>query len=92
MIYVEELIGPETVNTMPLETIEAFSDHGEIRGDTVSEGFDEARKLLADLAAAGVDYDDVTETLEAEGVQKFAAAFEELLEGIAAKRGTLAAA
>ena len=92
VIYVEELIGPETVNTMPLETIEAFQDHGEVRGDTVSEGFDEARKLLADLAAAGVDYDDVTETLEAEGVQKFAASFEELLEGIAAKRGTLAAA
>src|SRR5215475_4866616 len=47
VIYVEELIGPDTVNTMPLETIEAFQDHGEVRGDTVLEGIDEARELLA---------------------------------------------
>ena len=60
-MYVEELIGPETVNTMPLETIHAFQDHGEVRGDTVLEGIDEARKLLEQLAEAGVDYDDVTD-------------------------------
>src|SRR5262249_14322038 len=54
VIYVEELIGPETVNTMPLETIEAFQDHGEVRGDTVLEGIDEAHELLAQLEAVGV--------------------------------------
>ena len=88
----EELIGPNTVNTMPLETIRAFQDHGEVRGDTVAEKVDEAHKLFADLAKAGVDYDDVTETLELEGVQKFADSFTELLDGVRAKRGELAAA
>jgi transaldolase len=92
VMYVEELIGPETVNTMPLETIEAFQDHGEIRGDTVLEGVDEARTLLKQLADAGVDYDDVTATLEAEGVQKFADSFDQIVESIRSKRGALAAA
>jgi transaldolase len=92
VIYVEELIGPDTVNTMPPETVEAFADHGEVRGDTILEGWPEAEQLLLDLARVGVDYDDVVETLEAEGVQKFADAFDELLAGIRAKRGELAAA
>ena len=91
-MYVEELIGPETVNTMPLETIKAFQDHGEVRGDTVLEGVDDAKALLAKLAEAGVDYDDVTETLEAEGVQKFADSFDQIVESIRAKRSSLAAA
>ncbi len=91
VMYVEELIGPETVNTMPKETIEAFQDHGEVR-PTLEEGLDEARKLFDDLAAAGVDYDDVTRVLEEEGVQKFADSFDELLEGVAAKRAQLVAA
>jgi transaldolase len=92
VLYVEELIGPETVDTMPAETIAAFQDHGEVRGDTVTEGLDEAHALFADLEKVGVDYDDVTETLELEGVQKFADSFEELLDGVRAKRGELAAA
>jgi transaldolase len=91
VLYVEELIGPETVNTMPKETIEAFQDHGEVRL-TLEEGLDEARALFEQLAAAGVDYDDVTRVLEEEGVQKFADSFEELLEGIAAKKGQLVSA
>jgi transaldolase len=91
-MYVDELIGPFTVNTMPPETIEAFRDHGEVRGDTVLEGWPEAERLLDELREAGVDYDDVVETLEAEGVQKFADSFDELLDGIRAKRGRLAAA
>jgi transaldolase len=90
VIYVEELIGPDTVNTMPPETVEAFADHGEIRGDTVREGVDEAELLLEELSAAGIDYDDVVETLEDEGVRKFADSFDELIEGIRAKRGELA--
>jgi len=92
VLYVEELIGPETVNTMPRETIEAFQDHGEIRGDTIVEGVDDAERLLEELREAGVDYDHVVETLEAEGVKKFADSFDELLAGIASKRGELAAA
>src|SRR5712691_2541079 len=92
VMYVEELIGPETVNTMPLETIEAFQDHGEVRGDTVLEDLDGARKLFADLAEAGVDYEDVSDTLEREGVQKFADSFAELKDGIEGKLVELAAA
>ena len=92
VMYVEDLIGPDTVNTMPLETIEAFQDHGKVPGDTVLEVVDEARQLFDDLAAAGVDYDDVTDTLEAEGVQKFSDSFEQILESIRSKRGALQAA
>jgi transaldolase len=92
VLYVEELIGPETVNTMPLETIKAFQDHGEVRGDTVLDGLDDARALIGKLADAGVDYDDVVDTVEAEGVQKFADSFDQIVESIRAKRGTLAAA
>jgi len=91
VMYVEELIGPETVNTMPEETIEAFQDHGEV-ASTLEQGVDEANRLLEQLADAGVDYDDVTRVLEEEGVQKFADSFAELLDGIKAKRGELAAA
>jgi transaldolase len=92
VLYVEELIGPQTVNTMPIETIQAFQDHGEIRGDTLVEGVEEAGRLFDELRDAGVDYDDVVRTLETEGVQKFADSFEELQEGIRAKRAELAAA
>jgi transaldolase len=90
-LYVDELIGPETVNTMPLETVRAFQDHGTV-ADTLEADVEGARQVLADLEAAGVDYDDVTDTLEREGVQKFIDSFEELLEGIRAKRSELATA
>jgi transaldolase len=85
VLYVEELIGPHTVNTMPEETIKAFQDHGEVRGDTVLDGVDEAHKLLEQLAAVGIDYDDVVLTLEKEGVEKFSDSFKELLDGVRAK-------
>src|SRR4051794_22482787 len=91
-LYVEDLIGPETVNTMPLETIEAFQDHGKVPGDTVLEGIDEARDLLVQLEKVGVSYDEVVETIEAEGVHKFADSFDQIIEEVRAKRGTLAAA
>jgi transaldolase len=91
VMYVEELIGPETVNTMPAETVVAFQDHGKV-AVTLTEGVAEAHKLLERLAEVGVDYDDVVATLEAEGVQKFADSFQELLDGIRAKRAELAAA
>ncbi len=92
VLYVEELIGPDTVNTMPAETIAAFQDHGKVKVDSLTEDVDAAEQLLIDLRQAKVDYDDVVETLEAEGVQKFADSFEELLEGIRAKRSELAVA
>jgi transaldolase len=92
VIYVEELIGPDIVNTMPLETVRAFQEHGDVKTGSLTEAIDEANRLLADLAAAGVDYDDVVATLEAEGVQKFSDSFAELLDGIRAKAGSLASA
>jgi transaldolase len=91
VLYVEELVGPETVNTMPLETVEAFQDHGIVRGHTLLEGVGEARALFDDLAAAGVEYDDVVLTLEKEGVEKFSESFRDLLQGIEAKRAALVA-
>ncbi len=90
-LYVDTLIGPETVNTMPLETVEAFQDHGTV-ALTVEEGLDEAHSLMRELERTGVDVDDVTETLEQEGVEKFDASFQELLDGIRAKRGELVSA
>lgn len=88
-LYVSSLIGPETVNTLPDDTIEAFQDHGEPVAGAVMEGVDEARELMTRLAAAGVDYDDVCAVLEREGVEKFEAAFDELLTGISARLETL---
>jgi transaldolase len=91
-IYVEELVGPETVNTMPRELVEAVLDHGDIRGNTIEEDLDGARKLFEDLKAAGVDYDDVSETLEREGVEKFAKSFKDLFSDVESKRDELVAA
>ena len=91
MLYVEELIGPDTVNTMPVETVKAFQDHGEV-ADTLEQGIDEARDVLKKLEDAGVEYDDVTRVLEEEGVEKFAASFKELLDDVARKRDALVAA
>jgi transaldolase len=90
-LYVDELIGPDTVNTMPEETIQAFQDHGTV-AETLEKGLQDARRLFDELAEAGVDYDDVTDTLEEEGVQKFADSFDELLAEIRAKQGELAPA
>jgi transaldolase len=91
VLYVEELIGPETVDTMPEETIAAFEDHGEV-ALTLERDLDEAHRVFERLAEAGVDYDDVVETLEREGVQKFADSFAELMDGIREKRGELVSA
>ena len=91
-IYVEELVGPETVNTMPRELIEAVLDHGDISGSTIEQDLDGARKVFEDLKAAGIDYDDVSETLEREGVEKFAKSFKELFADVESKRDQLVAA
>lgn len=91
VVYVEELIGPNTVDTMPRETIEDFLDHGQV-SDTLERGVDEARETFTRFEQAGVDYDDVVEVLEKEGVQKFAHSFQELFDGVASKRDELVAA
>ena len=83
VMYVEELIAPGVVNTMPEATIHAFADHGEVRGDTITPYYDDARQVLEQLEALGIDYDDVVDTLEREGVEKFAVSWNELLEGVA---------
>jgi transaldolase len=92
VMYVEELIAPETVNTMPNETIEAFQDHGVVKPNSALQGVEEAHRLIEQLRDAGVSYDDVVLTLEEEGVQKFADSFVELLAGIRAKRAQVVAA
>ncbi|HEX6970163.1 MAG TPA: transaldolase [Micromonosporaceae bacterium] len=80
--YVEELIAPGTVNTMPESVIRAYADHGETRGDTVTGAYDAAQQVLDDLAEVGIDYADVVAALEREGVEKFQASWAELLDGV----------
>jgi len=89
ILYVEELIGPDTVNTMPEETIVAYQDHGEPQ-PRLESGLGDARKLFDELERAGIDYEDLTDTLEREGVEKFASSFDELMQALSAKRESLA--
>ena len=91
VMYVEELIGPNTVNTAPPETLEAFRDHGEIRGATLLHGWDEADAAIAGLAEVGVDFDAVTEQLVEEGVETFADSFRSLMEALEEKAGLVRA-
>jgi len=77
-LYVTELVAPGTVNTMPEKTLEATFDHGEIAGDTISGTYAAAHQIFADLAAVGVDFADVTQVLEDEGVDKFIASWHDL--------------
>jgi transaldolase len=89
VMYVENLVGPDTVNTMPKATIEDVMDHAEIR-ESIEEGVDEARQLFEDLERAGIDYEEITDVLEQEGVQKFADSFDELIGEIEQQTGKLA--
>jgi transaldolase len=90
VIYVEALIGPNTVNTLPPATLEAFRDHGETRV-TVTEGLDDAERTLAALEAHGVSMREVTDRLLTEGLASFGQSFVTLLAGLERKRATLAA-
>jgi transaldolase len=81
-MYIEELVAPGTVNTMPEATMHAVADHGQLRGDTIRGTYDQARKVLADMEALGVSYDDVMAVLEREAVEKFAASWAEMLASI----------
>jgi transaldolase len=80
--YVVELVAPGTVNTMPEATLEAVADHGVVRGDTVTTSYAEAQQVLDALKSAGVDYDDVVQQLEEEGVSKFEEAWNALIESV----------
>lgn len=84
--YVEPLIGPHTVNTMPDETVDAFSDHGVVLGDTIERDLEASRQVLADLRKVGVDPELVTQQLLEEGVQKFIDPFNELMKSLEEKR------
>ncbi len=88
-LYVDTLIGPDTVNTLPDKTIEAFEDHGTV-DRTIDVGLDEARSVMEGLAAVGVDIDDVTRTLENEGVAAFEKSFDELIDALGEKAERLA--
>jgi transaldolase len=91
VLYVEELIGPQTVDTMPRETVEAFLDHGQV-DDTLERDTEEARRTFEQFRAAGIDYDDIVVVLEREGVEKFASSFRELFDVVSGKRDELIAA
>jgi len=81
-MYVVELVAPGTVNTMPESTLDAMADHGKLEGNRGGSGYDQARQVFADLEALGISYQDVVTVLEDEGVAKFAASWQEMLETI----------
>jgi transaldolase len=81
-MYVVELVAPNTVNTMPEATLEAVADHGVIRGNTIAGTYEASRKVIDDLNAIGIGYDDVVELLEVEGVQKFEDSYTQLAESV----------
>jgi transaldolase len=91
VLYVEELIGPQTVDTMPLDTIEAFNDHGRL-ARTLDQGTDEARDLLRQVEQQGISMQTVTDELIDEGVAAFGESFDELIQAIDAQRKALAPA
>jgi transaldolase len=90
VLYVEELIGRDTVNTLPLETLEAFRDHGRVAA-TLTQGLDQADELVRRLAALGIDLDDVGEQLSRQGVDKFTTALDGVLATVEERRSALLA-
>jgi transaldolase/glucose-6-phosphate isomerase len=89
VLYVETLIGEETVNTVPPATLDAFRDHGTVGDQPVAAGIDRAESILYKLGEVGIDLDDVTETLQARGVEKFVDPFDDLMETLEKKRSEL---
>ncbi|MBA8794262.1 transaldolase [Friedmanniella endophytica] len=81
-LYVTELVVPHTVNTMPEKTLLAFADHGEVKGDRVTTMYDDAHRTMDALAGLGIDYDEVIDTLESEGVDKFMKSWDELTDSV----------
>ncbi|WP_251941596.1 bifunctional transaldolase/phosoglucose isomerase [Salinibacter ruber] len=91
VLYVESLIGEQTVNTIPPDTLDAFRDHGTVAGQTVTDDLDRAEAVLRRLDEVGIDLDDVTETLQARGVEKFATPFDDLMDVLEEKREEITA-
>jgi transaldolase/glucose-6-phosphate isomerase len=89
VLYVENLIGSETVNTLPLETLRAFQDHGRVPGQTIKENLDEATAALEQLKALGIDLNAVAEKLQQDGVKAFADSFDQLMAALERKRSAL---
>jgi len=81
-MYVVELVAPDVVNTMPEATLDAVADHGVVRGNTIAGTYEESRKVIDDLEAIGIGYDDVIGVLESEGVQKFEDSYKQLTESV----------
>ena len=81
-MYVVELVAPDVVNTMPEATLDAVADHGVVRGNTIAGTYEESRKVIDDLEAIGIGYDDVIAVLESEGVQKFEDSYKQLTESV----------
>ncbi|MFD0264789.1 transaldolase [Kitasatospora indigofera] len=90
-LYVTELVAPGTVNTMPEATLEATGDHGVVTAGTITENYADAKSVMDAIAAAGVDYDDVVQVLEDEGVEKFEQSWNELLDTVTASLASFAA-
>jgi transaldolase/glucose-6-phosphate isomerase len=90
--YVEELVGPETVDTLPPVTLVAFEDHGVVRGDRLTPGLSAARELLTQAAAVGIDLPKVTDDLQTEGVAAFATSYAALLSSIESKKASVLSA
>ena len=89
VLYIEELIGPETVNTMPLATLNAFRDHGRVRGETITSNLSEAHKSMEVLAHLGIDLNAITEELQVDGISAFAADYDRVLAAIEKKKAAL---
>jgi transaldolase len=89
VLYVEKLIGAETVNTLPPETLNAFKDHGKVPGETVRDSLDDAAASLGRLKALGINLDAITEKLQQDGVTAFATSFDQLLGALEKKRNAM---
>ena len=87
--YVEELMGQDTVNTLPDETIAAFADHGQLKKDSIAAGLDEAGKIFGALKRFDIDIDFITQQLEYDGIQKFIEPYNKLISGLAEKRNKI---
>ena len=91
VLYVEELIGPDTVNTIPPETLQSFRQHGTVRGATVLQNLAEADEQLQSLPRLGIDLDDISEKLQLDGVAAFAAAYDKVMAALDKKRQAIVA-
>jgi transaldolase len=88
-LYVDELVGPDTVNTLAQPSIDALHDHGDLQPDTITRDVDGAQRVIEDLAGAGIDYGDLTDTLEREGVGSFERSYRDCLASLEKRAGEL---